>query len=155
IYWLQAAALKIADAVSRRDMQNRIYVYRIPSLIGAVGAVIATFWIALAFTSRRVAVLAAVMMASSILLGLEARLAKTDAMLLLTTLLCMGVLARAYLSSPEEWEADRLRLPITFWIALGAGVLLKGPLILLFVGLPIVTLAIIDRSAGWVMRLRP
>jgi len=155
IYWLQAAALKIADAVSTRDMQNRIYVYRIPSLIGAVGAVIATFWIALAFASRRVAILAAVMMASSILLGLEARLAKTDAMLLLTTLLSIGVLARAYLSPPGEWEADRLRLPVTFWVALAAGVLLKGPLILLFVGLPIVTLAIIDRSAGWAMRLRP
>ena len=155
IYWLQAAALQIASAVSTRDMQTRIYVYRVPSLIGAVGAVIATFWIALAFTSRRVAMLAAVMMASSILLGLEARLAKTDAMLLLTTLLCIGVLARAYLSPPGEWEADRLRLPVTFWIALAVGVLLKGPLILLFVGMPIVTLAIIDRSAGWVMRLRP
>jgi 4-amino-4-deoxy-L-arabinose transferase-like glycosyltransferase len=155
IYWLQAAALTIADAVSTRDMQTRIYVYRIPSLIGAVGAVIATFWIALAFASRRVAILAAVMMASSILLGLEARLATTDAMLLLTTLLCLGVLARAYLNPPGEWEADRWRLPITFWVALAAGVLLKGPLILLFVGLPIVTLAIIDRSAGWVTRLRP
>ena len=155
IYWLQAASLQIADALSSRDMQTRIYVYRVPSLFGAVGAVIATFWVALAFTSRRIAILAAVMMASSILLGLEARLAKPDAMLLLTTLLCIGVLARAYLSPSKEWEQDRLRLPITFWVSLAAGVLIKGPLILLFVGLPIVTLAILDRSAGWVMRLRP
>ncbi len=155
IYWLQAASLQIADALSSRDMQTRIYVYRVPSLFGAVGAVNATFWVALAFTSRRIAILAAVMMASSILLGIEARLAKPDAMLLLTTLLCIGVLARAYLSPLKEWEQDRLRLPITFWVSLAAGVLIKGPLILLFVGLPIVTLAILDRSAGWVMRLRP
>ena len=155
IYWLQAASLQIADALSSRDMQTRIYVYRVPSLFGAVGAVIATFWVALAFTSRRIAILAAVMMASSILLGIEARLAKPDAMLLLTTLLCIGVLARAYLSPSKEWEQNRLRLPISFWVSLAAGVLIKGPLILLFVGLPIVTLAILDRSAGWVMRLRP
>lgn len=156
IYWLQAAALKVASAVSRRDVQTRIYIYRIPSLIGAVAAVIATFWIGLAFASRRVAILAAVMMASSILLGVEARLAKTDAMLLLTTLLCIGVLAHTYLESPAEREKSAgLIWPIVFWAALAVGVLLKGPLILLFVGLPIVTLAIIDRSAGWLMKLRP
>ena len=156
IYWLQAAALKVASAVSRRDMQTRIYIYRIPSLIGAVAAVIATFWIALAFASRRVAILAAVMMASSILLGVEARLAKTDAMLLLTTLLCIGVLAHTYLEPPAEREkSGGLMWPIVFWTALAVGVLLKGPLILLFVGLPILTLAIIDRSAGWLMKLRP
>jgi len=155
IYWMQAAALKIASAITPRDMQSRIYVYRTPSLIGAVGAVIATFWIALAFASRRVAVLSAVMMASSLLLGFEARQATTDAMLLLTTLLCFGVLARAYLETPEGWQTENVRLPITFWMALAAGFLLKGPLILFFVGMPIVTLAIIDRSARWVMRLRP
>ena len=97
IYWLQAAALKTAEFVARREMDTRIYVYRIPSLIGAIGAVIATFWVAAMFVSRRAAILAAIMMAASILLGVEARLAKADAMLLFMVVLCMGVLARAYL----------------------------------------------------------
>jgi 4-amino-4-deoxy-L-arabinose transferase-like glycosyltransferase len=154
IYWMQAAALHAAEFVSRRDMETRIYVYRIPSLIGAVAAVIATFWVAAMFVSRRGAVLAAMMMAASILLGIEARLAKTDAMLLLMVVLCMGVLARAYLPRREE-EPDHRALPFVFWIALGIGTLLKGPLILMFVGLPIVTLLVIDRSGSWLKALRP
>jgi 4-amino-4-deoxy-L-arabinose transferase-like glycosyltransferase len=149
IYWLQAAALKTAEFVTRRDMDTRIYVYRIPSLIGAVGAVIATFWAASVFVSRRGAILAAVMMASSILLGVEARLAKTDAMLLF-----MVVLWRAYIP-PSADEKDSRALPYIFWIALGIGALLKGPLILMFIGLPIVTLIAIDRSASWLKALKP
>ncbi len=154
IYWMQAAALHAAEFISRRDMDTRIYVYRIPSLIGAVAAVIATFWVAAMFVSRRGAILAAMMMAASILLGIEARLAKTDAMLLLMVVLCMGVLARAYLPRRDE-EPDHRALPFVFWIALGIGTLLKGPLILMFVGLPIVTLLVIDRSGSWLKALRP
>ena len=36
----------------------RIWLYRIPSLIGAIGAVLLTYWAALAFVTRRGAVLA-------------------------------------------------------------------------------------------------
>jgi 4-amino-4-deoxy-L-arabinose transferase-like glycosyltransferase len=154
IYWLQAAALQTAEFITGRELDNRIYVYRIPSLIGAVGAVIATFWVAAMFVSRRAAILAGVMMASSILLGVEARLAKTDAMLLFMVVLCMGVLARAYLPRRED-EADNPALPFVFWIALAVGMLLKGPLILMLVGLPVVTLVAIDRSASWLKALRP
>jgi 4-amino-4-deoxy-L-arabinose transferase-like glycosyltransferase len=154
IYWLQAAALQTAEFVARRDMDTRIYVYRIPSVIGAVGAVIATFWVAAMFVSRRAAILAAIMMAASIMLGVEARLAKTDAMLLFVVVLCMGVLARAYLPRPDG-ERENPALPFVFWIALAAGVLLKGPLILMFIGLPVVTLIAIDRSASWLKALRP
>lgn len=155
IYWMQAAALKTAEFIGRRDMDTRIYVYRVPSLIGAVGAVIATFWVAAMFVSRRAAILAAMMMAASILLGIEARLAKTDAMLLFMVVLCMGALARAYLPRREDEPDHHAAVPFAFWIALGIGVLLKGPLILMFVGLPIVTLVAIDRSASWLKALRP
>jgi 4-amino-4-deoxy-L-arabinose transferase-like glycosyltransferase len=42
-----------------------------------------------------------------------------------------------------------------FWTALAGGILLKGPLILMFVVLTIATLAILDRTAAWLWRLRP
>jgi len=45
--------------------------------------------------------------------------------------------------------------PAVFWTALAGGVLLKGPLILMFVGLAIGVLAILDRSSTWLWRLRP
>ena len=75
-----------------------------PSLLGAIGAVLATYWCALAFVARRGALLAALMMAGSTLLGVEARLAKTDAVLLFTVVAAMGVLARAYLSPRDAGE---------------------------------------------------
>ena len=154
IYWMQAAALTAAEFVTRREMDTRIYVFRIPSLIGAVGAVIATFWVATMFASRRGAMLAGMMMAASILLGVEARLAKSDAMLLFVVVLCMGVLARAYLPPPAGYRPHPA-LPFVFWIALAVGFLLKGPVILMFIGLTILALAIVDRSASWLLRLKP
>jgi 4-amino-4-deoxy-L-arabinose transferase-like glycosyltransferase len=156
IYWLQAAAVKTGEALGVPQARTTIWLYRLPSLIGAIGAVLLTYWTALAFVARRTSVLAALMMASSILLGVEARLAKTDAMLLLTCLAAMGAMARIYLTSRRTPETDPgWRLPAIFWTAVAAGVLLKGPLILLFAGLTAVTLSIADRSGRWVWRLRP
>ena len=62
-----------------REALTTIWLYRIPSLLGAVGAVLLTYWAALAFVSRRAAVLAGLMMATCILLSVEGRIAKTDA----------------------------------------------------------------------------
>src|SRR6202142_2964519 len=151
IYWLQATAVETASALGLPRAQVRIWLYRVPSLIGALGAVLLTYWTALAFVTRRGAVLAGLMMASSVLLGVEARLAKTDAMLLFTVVAAMGALARVYLS----WQRgeDPLHPPWTgpagFWTALAGGILLKGPLILMFVALTVGVLAILDRSATW------
>jgi len=157
IYWLQSAVVETASALGLPRAQLRIWLYRIPSLIGAIGAVLLTYWTALAFVTRRGAVLAALIMCSSVLLGVEARLAKTDAMLLLTVVAAMGALARVYLSwqRGEDPEHPPWSWPAIFWTALAGGILLKGPLILMFVGLTIVTLAILDRSANWLWRLRP
>jgi 4-amino-4-deoxy-L-arabinose transferase-like glycosyltransferase len=157
IYWLQSAAVETAAALGLPRAELRIWVYRIPSLIGAIGAVLLTYWTALAFVTRRGAVFAALMMCSSVLLGVEARLAKTDAMLLLTVVAAMGALARVYLSwqRGEDPEHPPWSWPAIFWTALAGGVLLKGPLILMFVVLSITTLAILDRSATWLWRLRP
>jgi 4-amino-4-deoxy-L-arabinose transferase-like glycosyltransferase len=157
IYWLQSAVVETASALGLPRAQLRIWLYRIPSLIGAIGAVLGTYWTALAFVTRRGAILAALIMCSSVLLGVEARLAKTDAMLLLTVVFAMGAMARVYLSwqRGEDPAQPPWSWPAIFWTALAAGILIKGPLILMFVGLTIVMLAILDRSANWVWRLRP
>src|SRR6185312_14399205 len=157
IYWMQAAAVEAASALGLPGAQLRIWVYRIPSLIGATGAVLLTYWAALAFVTRRGAALAALMMCSCVVLAGEARLAKTDAMLLLTVVAAMGALGRVYLSwqRGEDPEHPPWTWPAIFWTALAGGILLKGPLILMFAGLAIVMLAILDRSATWLWRLRP
>ncbi|MGH6663663.1 MAG: ArnT family glycosyltransferase [Pseudolabrys sp.] len=156
IYWLQAVAVKAGEAAGISGARTTIWLYRLPSLFGAIGAVLLTYWAALAFVARRTALLAALMMASSVLLGVEARLAKTDAVLLLTCVAAMGAMARIYLSSRRSPELDvGWRLPAILWTALAAGVMIKGPLILMFVGLAAITLSIADRSGGWIWKLRP
>ena len=157
IYWLQAAAVKLARTAGLAHADTTIWLYRIPSLLGAIGAVLATYWAALAFVSRRAAVLAGIMMAVCILLGVEARLAKTDASLLLTCVVAMGALGRIYLEAFDEaaTRANPWVLPAIFWTALAGGILLKGPLILMFAALTVVVLAVLDRSAGWLWRLKP
>jgi 4-amino-4-deoxy-L-arabinose transferase-like glycosyltransferase len=156
IYWLQAGVVTAAEALGLPRARTTIWLYRIPSLAGAIGAVLLTYWTALAFTSRRYAWLAGLMLASSIVLGVEARLAKTDAMLLLTVVAAMGALARLYLAPVTALPSTRSwTLPAIFWTALAAGVLLKGPLIGLFVGLAVATLVIVDRKWRWLIGLRP
>ena len=154
IYWLQAAAVRAGEALGVPQAHTTIWLYRIPSLVGALAAVLLTYWTALAFVSRRNACLAALMLAVSIMLGIEARLAKTDAMLLATIVAAMGVMARAYLARDAAATPGWL-LPGVFWTALAAGVLIKGPLIVMVMALAAVALVTIDRSAGWLARLRP
>jgi 4-amino-4-deoxy-L-arabinose transferase-like glycosyltransferase len=156
IYWLQAAVVKSAIALGAPNALTTIWLYRVPSLLGAVGAVLATYWCALAFVSRRGATLAALLMAASALLGVEARLAKTDAVLLFTIVTAMGALARIYLLPQSDARAHSAwRLPAIFWTAIAAGILIKGPLIIMIVGLAVATVSIVDRSARWVLALRP
>ncbi len=158
IYWLQAGVVRAAELLGVPSAREKIWLYRVPSLLGAIGAVLATYWCALAFVSRRGALLAALMMAGSVALGIEARLAKTDAVLLLTIVLVMGVLARAYLQAREEAGGAagmKWTLPALFWTAAAASILDKGPLIVMVVGLAAVALSLLDRSARWLNALRP
>lgn len=157
IYWLQAIWVRAGLTLGVHDALNTIWLYRMPSLVGAVGAVLLTYWTALAFVSRRAAVLAGLMLACSILLGVEARLAKTDAALLFTIIAAYGAMGRVYLGleKPATSGIDAWKLPAIFWTAMAVGILIKGPLIVMFVGLTIVSLAIYDRSARWLMGLRP
>ena len=154
IYWLQAGVVRAAEALGVPKARSTIWLYRIPSLLGAIGAVLLTYWAALAFVTRRGAFLAGLMMTTSLLLGIEARLAKTDAVLLLCCVAAMGVMARAYLTQSTGRDVPWGHALI-LWTALAGGILLKGPLILMVVGLAALFLIIRDRSARWLLRLRP
>jgi len=157
VYWVQAAVVNAASALGFPRAASTIWLYRIPSLIGSIAAVLLTYWTALAFVPRRAAVLSALMMASCVLLGIERLLAKTDAMLLMTVVAAMGAMARAYLPPQRERldAAGAWTVAAIFWTALAAGVLLKGPLIIMVVGLAALALIVVDRSATWLMTLKP
>lgn len=149
IYWLQSAAVLLTG----QGAAVPIWAYRLPSLLGAIGAVLLTFWASLPLFGRRAAFVAGALMAVSVILIVESHLAKTDAALLATVVAAEGVLARLYMR--REGEAVPPGLALAFWVALGAGVLIKGPLILMIVGLTVLALLAVDRRADWLRGLRP
>ncbi|MGO4704210.1 ArnT family glycosyltransferase [Microvirga sp. 2MCAF38] len=153
IYWLQSVSVAMGEALGVPEARTTIALYRIPSLIGAVAAVLLTYWAALAFLGRRGAFLAAALMATSIILMVEARLAKTDAVLAACSIAAMGGLARAYLGRGAA-VLPRSAL-VTFWLGFAIGILVKGPLVLMFVGLTAAILSYRERSARWLLALRP
>lgn len=153
IYWMQSTAVALGEVLGVPEARTTIALYRIPSLLGAVATVLLTYWAALAFLGRRGAFLAAALMATSVILMVEARLAKTDAALAACAVAAMGGLARAYLSRGAG-VLPRRTLAI-FWLGFAAGILIKGPLVLMFVGLSAAILSYRERSARWLLTLRP
>ena len=150
IYWLQVPFVAAAQELGL-STENPIWPYRIPSLLGGLLAVLAVEGLGGVLVGRRAALLAAGMLAACVLVVTEVHMAKTDAGLLGATTLCVGLLARAYML-PERlrwWPAA------VFWLAMALGILLKGPLTPMVVGLTAITLALWDRRAGWLLRLRP
>lgn len=149
IYWLQAASVALAEAVGVPQARQHIWLYRLPSLLAAISAVCLTYWAALAITDRRRALIAALLMASCLLLGVEARLAKTDAVLTATVIACSGVVMRLYLRRTLS-----LSQILLFWVSFAIGILIKGPMTPLIIGLSVAVMSYMERSLGWLRPLR-
>ncbi len=149
IHWAQATSVHLLEVTglgSRRD----IWAYRIPSMLGAMLAVLATFQFGRLLVGRRAALLAATMLAGCMVLMVEAHIAKTDAALLASITAAMGLFGAAYLR-PGFFTA---RHAAAFWVILGIGVLLKGPIAPMVPLLAGITLAVTDRGAPWFRALR-
>lgn len=149
IYWLQVATVKLAG-----QPLEVIWPYRIPSILGALATVLLTCFFGRRFFNRRVGLLAGLLVVSCLLLGVEARLAKTDASLLATIVIMQGALGLLYLERLERLKG-RWPLVLTFWIACGAGVLIKGPLPPVIALATILSLALADRQLSLFRTIRP
>ncbi len=150
IHWLQAPFAAVAR-LSGVAAKNPIWPYRLPSLIGALMAVLVTRAIGARLFGPPQGLLAAAMLGGSVLLTVEAHLAKTDASLLAATTVVMAILCRAYLGRDRVGPGEAA----AFWVALGVGVLIKGPITPMVAGLTAATLAAADRRAAWLGALRP
>jgi 4-amino-4-deoxy-L-arabinose transferase-like glycosyltransferase len=149
IHWLQAAATAAVGA----SKTNHIWPYRIPSLFGATVAVLLTFLIGRVLFDPRAALLGAALLAGSILLVVEAHQATTDAVLLVTVVVAQGTLGFLY-TSIRRGGSVKLWIVLTFWIAQGAGMLVKGPIVPMVSLLTILSLLVADRSVLLLRQLR-
>lgn len=149
IYWLQVLSVSIVGG----DVPAPVWVHRIPSLIGAVLIVLIAYWAAYPLGDRRIALVVGLMMAALLLLNVEARLAKTDAVLNAAILACQAILFRVYLR--DKATPVFLGWAIGFWVAVGVGVLVKGPILPLIVGLTVLSASLLARDIRWLSGLRP
>ena len=155
IYWLQAAAVSLVSTPEAAV----IWPYRLPSLLGAIAAVLTTFAFGAALfgerpAPRQPAVIAAVLLGSALGLAAEAHIAKTDAALLFAVTAAQAALGLTYVRArtgrPVAWW-----LPVVFWAAEIAAIFLKGPVGPALAVVTAAALAIADGEARWLRRLRP
>jgi 4-amino-4-deoxy-L-arabinose transferase-like glycosyltransferase len=162
IYWLQAVATEVAAPLLNQGQDDRIWTYRLPSLLGAIAASWLTVWCALAVADAEVALLAGLFLLGSALLTAEATIATTDAVLLACIVGVQGVLLRVYRAAqvPGAPQARTATL-MAGWAAFAFGVLVKGPVVLAVAATTIAGLIAWDwRHTGeadwrWLRGLKP
>jgi len=124
IYWLQAVSLRAFGIGNAAE----IWPYRLPSVIGALIAVLFTYRIGRILFDEQAALTGAIVLASSALLTIEAHQATTDAVLLACVTAEMACFAAIYLKDVEGRPAPRSELA-GFWMSLALGGLVKGPVL--------------------------
>lgn len=142
IHWLQAASVNLLEPIAGRT--NAIWLYRLPSVLGAILAALAALWAGSALIGRRAAILGAALFSASMLIGFEGMTAKTDAVLCGFITLMFAALARLRMNA----GGHKLNA-LVFWAALAAGVLIKGVVAPAAAVLSISALAIWERRADW------
>lgn len=148
-YWLQSL---FAQPFGGADAP--IGAHRLPGLVFALLAVAITAWLGARIFSPPVAIGAAIVLATTLVLSVEAKTAKTDAILL-----GVGMIAQAALMilmieikqrRPVFWG-----WPAVMWSALGVSLLVKGPIFLMITALTLVVFALWKRDAGLLLKVRP
>ena len=152
IYWLQAASAEVLGDAAR----DRIWTYRVPSLLGGYLAIWLLYRIGCLFSARETAFAAAALLGTSVLLTAETQIATTDAVLLAATLGAQSILLRVYLSSRSGTSQPPGRWLIRAgWFALAAGMLVKGPVIVGVLCATAFAVSLWDRDWRWLKTTRP
>ncbi len=149
-YWAQVATVK-ALGLSK---PYPIWGFRIPSILAAIGTILLIFAWARHEWNLSAAGMATAFLMSSLCLVSEAHQAKTDALLLFTITLSQLALYRVWMNmltkTPQTWLA-----PTLFWLGLGLGILIKGPVAPAVVGLTVVWLLWEQRKFNLLWQLQP
>lgn len=145
ILWLQALSARLFGPKTH----DAIWAYRLPSLAGAILAVLFLFLGMRSVVGDQTAFCASVLAAHSLLLALQARLALPQAGALAAAVASQTSLARLYLGQLYLGPSSRKRIVLTFWAAVGAGILLNSLIVPILAILTIAGLCIQDRTLKW------
>ncbi len=152
IYWLQAVSASLRGPA----MRGRIWVYRLPSFVGGLSTLMLLYRLARGIAPPRTALLASLLLGATLILTVESDIATTDAALLAAIVAAQAAAMHAYLAARQEWRPrPSLAMMLAGWAAIGAGVLLKGPVILAVLGATVLALSLWDRDWKWLAGTRP
>ena len=137
IYWSQSLANKIIGGFP----YDEIWIYRLPSLLGIFICLIMIFIFVKKIENYNVAFLTVFFLVSSILTISEAHQSKTDGLLFLFISLC-NLIVYKLIHNKKLKDYEKL----IFWIALAIGILIKGPIILIFTVFPLFVFSLIKKK---------
>lgn len=151
IYWLQVGSAWACTG--GEPALDAVWMYRLPSVLGAIACVLMCWRWGLELFGGRAGWLAGAMLALCPVFAWEARQARADMVLVAFTLLASWMLWRV-------WRAHRLGRPAgtsvwLMWVAVGLGVLTKGPMTPLVVTAATLALCVVSGSGRLLWRVRP
>lgn len=188
IYWVQALFVQLlstdhadghgAEQPKQIESSSRLSVttapfltgqvvnYRIPSVLCAVIATFVTWRLGRRMMAPSAALLGAMLLPASLVVMVDARLARVDELLLLWVVLTQTMLWniwRAGRSRPADSDrtdsdqSGRARwLPaVGFWLFFGLGVMTKGPIVPAVTVSTAVAICLVTRRWHWLTRLKP
>ncbi len=135
IYWSQA----FMNSIFGSYPYDKIWVYRLPSILGIFLCLILIFFSLKRFETPETSFLSVFFLTFSILTISEIHQAKTDGLLFLFISICNLIVYRVI----NEKKSSYIFL---FWISLAAGILIKGPIILIFIFIPLLAFSIYKKK---------
>ncbi len=151
IYWMQAIT---TEALSSAPY-NTVWAYRIPSILGALFAVLFVFGLGAKLYDKETGLVAGGLMASCLLLIGESHIAKTDAVLVACITAAQLMIAHFFVAARQGAPRPPLRYSIALGVALGLSILVKGPIGPLVCGLTIIGVSLWERRWSWFWSMRP
>lgn len=153
IYWLQASSAAVLSGFD--PLADRVWHYRVPSLLSAIVTCFITWRMGVALGWARAGWLAGVLLGVSPMVVWDAHQARADQLLLAVTTGAMAALLRIWLTRDGPSDARSLITALIFWVMVGAGVLTKGPITPMIAILAAVGVSAVAGRWGWLRRTRP
>ncbi|WP_370336102.1 ArnT family glycosyltransferase [Parvularcula marina] len=150
IYWMQ-----VATSAPFGGPDAPIWAFRLPSLIGVLIGGIVTAWLGARIIGAQGGIAAGVMLGLTLMAAVEARTAKTDAMLLAAGVIAQAALFFLLTQAKGSPRPKFIGAPLIFWAATGAALMIKGPIVTLVSLSTIAAYGIWTRDWGVLKRIRP
>lgn len=164
IYWLQAGTAWLLNDLAAReplgippppdeDPTGGLWRYRLPSVVAATLTVLLSWRLGRRMFDARAAWLGAAMLAVCPMLAWDAHQARSDQVLLTTIVVSQTALWAIWRS--RHHPARPWLAPLVLWGSLTLGVLTKGPVAPMVVGLTALAVGGATREWRWLARARP